>query len=253
MILAGTEGPDHSQKYPHTFDLQLARLAHLEGKQDLVETMNELLSRLEKNPIVVDAKSEGKAPIKLTVGKEGFQYLLRRDIGDTNDTANVLRLIRDTSRGDYTMLAAFASRRYAEFNGGMALMGTAMDCASGTSAERMARIRREIPGSLLGVMTNFPFPEVCDVLKLPSLPESFRRPVVSQLPTLFISGSLDSNTPPYQAEEVRWGFPRSVHVIVENAGHESTLTLPEMRNLMVDFLKGVDVSGRRIVAPSPLR
>ena len=68
-----------------------------------------------------------------------------------------------------------------------------------------------------------------------------------------ISGSLDSNTPPYQAEEVRWGFPNSIHVIVENAGHESTLTLPESRRLMVDFLRGVDVSGRRIVAASPLR
>ena len=31
VILAGTEGPDDSQKYPHTFDLQLARLAQLEG------------------------------------------------------------------------------------------------------------------------------------------------------------------------------------------------------------------------------
>jgi pimeloyl-ACP methyl ester carboxylesterase len=85
------------------------------------------------------------------------------------------------------------------------------------------------------------------------LPESFRKPIVSRLPALFISGSLDSNTPPYQAEEVRWGFPNSAHVIVENAGHESTLTLPETRKLMLDFLRGEDVSGRRIVAPSPLQ
>ena len=41
----------------------------------------------------------------MTIGKEGFQYLLRRDIGDTNDTNNVIRLIRDTASGDYGMLA----------------------------------------------------------------------------------------------------------------------------------------------------
>jgi pimeloyl-ACP methyl ester carboxylesterase len=69
---------------------------------------------------------------------------------------------------------------------------------------------------------------------------------------LFISGSLDSNTPPYQAEQVRWGFPNSVHLIVENAGHESTLPLADVHKAMVDFLNGVDVSGRRIVAASPL-
>lgn len=252
VILAGTEGPDHSQKYPHTFDLQLARLAQLEGKPDLIEVAASVMARLEKSAIEVDAKMQGKEPVKLTIGKEGFQYLLRRDIGDTNDTKNVLRLIRDTARGDYAILAAFAARRFAEFNGGIGLMGTAMDCASGTSAERMTRITRELSGSLLGEMTNFPFPQVCQVLKLQALPESFRKPLVSPLPTLFISGSLDSNTPPYQAEEVRWGFPNSVHVIVENAGHESTLTLPESRKLMVDFLRGMDVSGRRIIAKRPI-
>ena len=72
------------------------------------------------------------------------------------------------------------------------------------------------------------------------------------IPALFISGSLDSNTPPYQAEQVRWGFPNSVHLIVENAGHESTLPLREVQQAMVDFLKGVDVTARRIVAPMAL-
>ena len=248
LILAGTEGPDHSQKLPHTFDLQLARLQHLEGKGDLVEVTHRVLAALEKRPVAVDAKGTA-----LTIGKEGFQYLLRRDIGDTNDTANLLRLIRDTDRGDYRMLTAFATRRFTELAGGVAMMGTAMDCASGVSAERLARINRERAESLLGTMTNFPFPQVCDLLELPALPARFRAPVVSALPTLFISGALDSNTPPYQAEEVRWGFPNSVHMIVENAGHESTLTLPETRRLIVDFLTGQDVSGRRIAARSPLR
>ena len=248
MILAGTEGPDHSQKYPHTFDLQLGRLAQLEGQADLVEVTRSVLARLDRAPIDVDAKGT-----KLTIGKEGFQYLLRRDIGDTNDTRNVIRMIRDTARDDYAMLSAFAARRYGEFGSGVGLMGFAMDCASGTSAERVARIKREIPDSLLGVMTNYPFPEICDALKIPALPESFRAPLFSALPALFISGSLDSNTPPYQAEEVRWGFPNSAHVIVENAGHESTLTLPETGKLMVDFLRGEDVAGRRIVAASPLK
>ena len=56
-------------------------------------------------------------------------------------------------------------------------------------------------------MTNYPFPQVCEAIKVPQLPEAYRSPIVSTVPTLFISGSLDSNTPPYQAEQVRWGFP----------------------------------------------
>lgn len=248
-ILAGTEGPDDSQKYPHTYDLQLARLSYLEAaspnapQPNLIEATRSLLTKLQQAPVQAG---------KFTVGREGLQYLLRRDIGDTNDTAAVIRMIRDAANGDYAMLAKFAERRFSGFSGGVALMGDAMDCASGATAERMARITRELPSGLLGVMTNYPFPAVCDVLKVPQLPDTFRSPVVSTVPTLFISGSLDSNTPPYQAEQVRWGFPNSTHIIVENAGHESTLPIAETQRLMVDFLKGQDVSGRRIVVASPL-
>ena len=250
VILAGTEGPDDSQKYPHTFDLQLARLSHLEALQpnapnpDLVAVTRTLLARLAKSPVTAG---------KFTIGKEGFQYLLRRDIGDTNDTAAVIRMIRETANGDYATLARFAERRHGGFGGGASLMGFAMDCASGTSPERMARINRELDGGLLGVMTNWPFPDVCNAINVGPLPEAYRSAVVSTLPTLFISGSLDSNTPPYQAEQVRWGFANSVHLIVENAGHESTLSLPDVQRGMLDFLRGEDVSGRRIVAASPLK
>lgn len=260
VILAGTEGPDHSQKYPHTFDLQLARLDALESRSanpptpGLIETTKALIERLRTAPIQIDTERQGQAtPEKITVGAEGLQYLIRRDIGDTNDTANLIKLVRDASRGDYGMLARYAGRRFSEFGRGAALMGTAMDCASGTSPERMAAINRGIRTGVLGRMTNFPFPDICELLKLPALPDGFRAPVMSTLPALFISGTLDSNTPPYQAEEVRWGFPDSTHVIVENAGHESTLVLPEIQSLIVEFLKGGDVSGRRVVAPSPLR
>jgi pimeloyl-ACP methyl ester carboxylesterase len=248
-ILAGTEGPDDSQKYPHTFDLQLARLSQLEAAQrnapspTLVEATRAVMDKLEQTPIQAG---------KLTIGKQGFQYLLRLDIGDTNDTANVIKLIRDTANGDYVMLTKFAERRYAGLGGGGSVMGYAMDCASGTSAERMLRIERETPAGLLGMMTNFPFPQVCDALKMRQLGDAYRSPIVSMVPTLFISGSLDSNTPPYQAETVRWGFPNSIHLIVENAGHESTLPLADVQKAMVDFLKGGNVAGRALTAPSPL-
>ncbi|HYB94896.1 MAG TPA: alpha/beta hydrolase [Vicinamibacterales bacterium] len=229
VILAGTEGPDHTQKLPHTFDLQLARLAFFESPtSDLVEVTHAVMATLDRSPVQAGG---------LTIGKEGFQYLLRRDIGDTNDTANLIKMIRDAAKRDYGMLGKLAARRHAELNGGMAIMPFAMDCASGVTSERLARINRELPTSALGVMTNFPFPFVCDALQITTLPDAFRAPIVSTLPVLFISGTLDSNTPPYQAEEVRWGFPNSTHLVIENAGHESTLPRPDVQRAIVDFLK----------------
>jgi pimeloyl-ACP methyl ester carboxylesterase len=71
------------------------------------------------------------------------------------------------------------------------------------------------------------------------------------VPTLFISGTLDANTPPFQAEQARWGFLDSEHLVVENAGHESMLPHPEVQAVILDFLRGADVSGRSVSLPSP--
>lgn len=72
----------------------------------------------------------------------------------------------------------------------------------------------------------------------------------STLPALFVSGTLDANTPPFQAEEVRWGFPNSTHLIVENGGHE-TLPAAEVQTVVVDFFKGQDVKGRAVSFERP--
>ncbi|HJZ80103.1 MAG TPA: alpha/beta hydrolase [Pyrinomonadaceae bacterium] len=46
------------------------------------------------------------------------------------------------------------------------------------------------------------------------------RPVAhSDVPALFISGTLDARTPISNAEEYRKGFPNSTHIVIENAVH----------------------------------
>ncbi len=128
-------------------------------------------------------------------------------------------------------------------------MAIAMDCASGVSSWRAAQIAAETPASIFGAMTNAPFPEVCGVLELAPLGDEFRAPLASMVPALFISGTLDANTPPFQAEELRWGFPFSTHLVVEGAGHESTLPHPDVQQAILDFLRGADVRGRSVAVP----
>ena len=47
---------------------------------------------------------------------------------------------------------------------------------------------------------NYPLPAVCDVPGLPRLPDDFRAPVVSAVPTLLVAGTFDGRTPPPNAE-----------------------------------------------------
>jgi pimeloyl-ACP methyl ester carboxylesterase len=105
---------------------------------------------------------------------------------------------------------------------------------------------------MLGNMVNYPFPGIDEAVGSPDLGDRFRSPIRTNVPTLFFSGSLDNNTPPFQADEVRSTFRTSTHLIVENAGHESMVVAPQVQQTMVDYLRGGDVSKTKVALP-PLK
>ena len=131
-------------------------------------------------------------------------------------------------------------------------MSFMMDCSSGISPERRRQIAREAKETLLGDLMDFPFLDVCDAWGNPDLGEDFRKPVKSAVPALFISGTLDVRTPVSNAEEVRRGFSTSSHLIIEGAMHSDPLFLssPKIKDVMMEFMKGVPLSTTRIVLPA---
>ncbi len=256
VVLAGTEGPDHTWKLPATYDDQLEQIAALAradaaaGMPDFVGTLKRLVAKLKQAPVTIEI-GDGAARRSVQVGDAGLLSLLRRDLGDTNDTPWIPALVYDTLAGRLDLLRTIVARRWPQYEGGIQLMATAMDCSSAASRARLSRIEAETPGSILGRLVNAPFPEVCQAIGVPPLPESFREPVVTDVPTLFISGTLDANTRPAQADEVRKTFSRSSHLVVVNAGHESTLPESAVQEAIVEFLSGKDVADRRVTIAAP--
>jgi pimeloyl-ACP methyl ester carboxylesterase len=176
--------------------------------------------------------------LTVPIGGDGLRYILRRDIGDASDLPVFPRLLYSIDRGDPLLLRWFVQRRF--ILGGH-LMAAGMDAASGVSPTRLARIEAEASVSPFGSVSNFPAPADAAGTVVPDLGEAFRAPIASPVRTLFLSGSLDWNTPPFQAEEVRWGFPNSSHIIVRNAGHEQILPHPDVLGAIGRFLSGEDL------------
>jgi hypothetical protein len=114
-----------------------------------------------------------------------------------------------------------------------------MDCASGVSNQRRKQIAREAKTALLEGIMDFHFPHVCDAWGNPDAGEAFRAPARTRLPTLFISGTVDVRTPPSNAEEVRQGFPNSLHLIIDGAVHSDPLFLSshQIKDVMLQFMK----------------
>lgn len=259
-ILAGIEGPDHTYKLPSNIQKHLEDLAAVVkadpqiGKDipDLLGLMKSVFDRLDAEPQTVEITDpRTKQKVRVIVNKFVLQYIVGNNIG-TTVTANFPALFYRASKGDFTNPAQVwvnISRQ-----GAGSAMSNMMDCASGQTAARREQIAREAKGTLLEDLFNFPFPEVCDEWKAPDLGDEFRSPLKSNVPVLFISGTLDARTPVSNAEEYRKGFATSTHMIIDGAVHSDPLFLssPKIKDGMMEFLRGQTVTVTQIAGP-PMR
>lgn len=261
VVLIGTEGPDHTDKLPSTSDDSIKRLSAIVAKDpeigakmpDLTGTLKRVLDRLEKEPVTVTITSQRtRQPVDVKVGKIGLQFLIMRDLGDTNDLPIFPLWFYTMDKGDYSILKRFVERRYNQFSGGISVMTLVMDISSGVSKARQKQIQKEAATAMLGDIVNFPISQMGDVFGNPDLGDEYRSQIKTDVATLFVSGVLDNNTQPFQADEVRKSFKQSTHLVIDNAGHESMLTDPQVQQTMVQFLRGEDVSKVKIALP-PLK
>lgn len=259
-MLAGTEGPDHTYKLPSNIQKHLEDLAAVIkadpqiGKEipDFLGLMKSVFDRLDAQPETVEITDQRtKQKFKVIVNKFVLQSYVANNIGSTV-TAYFPAIFYRASKGDFSDLAqVWVNNTRGSVGSAMSYM---MDCASGQTTERRERIAREAKGTLLEDLSNFPFPDVCEEWKAPDLGDEFRAPVMSDVPVLFISGTLDARTPVSNAEEYRKGFPKSTHMIIDGAVHSDPLFLssPKIKDGMLEFLRGQPVTTTSITA-TPMR
>jgi pimeloyl-ACP methyl ester carboxylesterase len=189
-------------------------------------------------------------PVDVIVTKFMVQFLVGQNMGFARDVSTVPALLYPRSRGDYTGV----TQAMLAFEGIPLLpaMTFMMDCASGASAARRARIDREAGETVLGGVLNLPFPAVCQAWGAPDLGPAYRAPVTVATPTLLVSGTLDGRTPVSNGEEVLQGLPNGTHLLLENGGHDTIddwFTIPTYKDAVVAFLSGQPVPTTRITLP----
>lgn len=257
LIMIGMEGPDQTYKLPGNAEkqiLEIARLCKQNPQTDslvpnLPQSLVEISERLKNQPVRVEVEDpETKNKVSVVVGDFDFRLMTADSISQDRLMRKFPFALHAMLNGDFSALGEWAlnDRRQK-----ILAMPAAMDCASGISAERWKRIEEESVTTTLGRDLDFPFPEVCEAWGVPQLEASFRWPLTSDVPTLFVSGSLDVRTPVSNAEEIQKWFSNSNLVIVEGAAHSDRLLIasPEISQVMVEFMKGLPVSAKRIVAP----
>jgi pimeloyl-ACP methyl ester carboxylesterase len=250
-VLATVEGLDHTIKLPSSIQRHLEQLNTLlkadpywqTRTPDLLQLMQSIFERLEREPIAVSVTDRRtKEHVAICAGKFDLQWLTASGLGPQSFIAKLPSRYYAMSQGDFSWLATRVFSRRREWIGNA--MSYVMDSASGVSPERYARIQHEAPHTLLSDLINFPFPDIAPAWESRDLGPAFRAPFTSQVPTLFLSGTLDARTPISNAEEIRTGFPHSHHIIIENATHSTAeiMQAPGVTSAMIDFLRGEPVT-----------
>lgn len=216
-------------------DMTVARII-----PDFAALVRQLVAQADRTPLTA-------GPDRIT----GFdlRLLVSGLMGRRAGIERLPALFGPAAQGDFAPIAAAVAEDVRQ--GDVSAMGAVMDCASWASVDRLAAIRRQSRRSMLGTASDFPLPEWCPDWRVPPLPAAFRQPVQSDVPTLFIAGDLDGQTPPANAEAVRQGFRNGRLFVVHRAGHDSSLFLssPALFDGISRFLSGEDVRDGRFDAP----
>lgn len=258
-ILAGVEGPDHTYKSPRRIEAVLRRVdeairadpAASRAVPDFLGSIESLLARLEEEPATVEIEDpESGERVAVVVGAEDLRRAVFATLGEREDIEEMLLHAVPILEGDLSPLARFA---VGWRSGNRArVMSLSMDCASGLSPQRAAAIREEAPATLLGDRSAG-LAATCSLWPVEDLGDAYRSPLASDVPVLFISGSLDVKTPPENAEEILAGFSNGRHLVVAGGSHDDDLFLasPAILDSMVEFLRGGEPAER--VELPPLR
>lgn len=258
-VLASIEGLDETVKLPALTDAFFARVQSVIDDDldaakvypDLAGLMRTVHARLERDPAKVTLKDEAGRDVQLVVGKLDVQIVTSSSISDPHTIARVPAMYAQMQAGDFSTIGEIIYQyvrnpHASTFRG----MPEAMDVASGISKMRLKLVQEQAKTSLLGDALNFPMPHLAGAFGL-DLGDDFRSPVSSNVPTLFISGTLDGRTYPESAKDIAARFSRGTHVIVENGGHNIFEAAPEIGEMVVAYMGGRAPTTRTLKLPPP--
>lgn len=211
---------------------------------DLMRTFVRVVRRLEAEPLVARVRPpQGGRPVRVVLDGGTIVNMLVSNVPRPPDVPAALTELAD---GDATRFlqaraAGSAVPEVSEQAHGMTQSFVCQEWAPFGSAAAIARAGRRafptFPASVVAQPPQLPFEhELCRVWDVPKGAESQRRRVVSDIPTLVVSGTFDSKT------GAKWGryaartLSRSTYVRIHGVGHWVIAQSPCAQRVFRSFL-----------------
>ncbi len=250
-VLAGPEGPDQTWKLPSRVHRQLDRLSS-RANFDAARVVGDTLSRVDAEPVRVAWPGGTGVAV---IGRFDVEWVLAEALSDTRALKRLPAVLTRMAAGDFSVLADDPLLRalMEELRGGLFVspLRYCADCASGASSERLARIETEARALPLGRTIDWPFPEICAAFEHPDLGDGFRAPLRSDVPVLFVTGTLDCRTPVENADDLASGLTGAHRLVVEDAGHGDLLVPRAVGDAVTRFFRDGEAVTQRVASDIP--
>lgn len=246
VALASAEGMDQTVKLPAHLDSTFARIERF--APGLVERMRRVHARYDAAPQTFALPNGGPSfradsfPLRMMAG------ILPKNPDGIAQLAGAYQALE---AGQTQALAPLVYGYFFKDPVTMSGMPELMDIASGITEAKLAVVRRQAPGSLLGTATNFPMPQLRGAVPGLDLGDGFRREVKSDIPVLLFSGDLDVRTPLEEQAEATRGLKRLHRILVRNGGHDLFEAHPGVPAILADFFSGRRVTVTELELPAP--
>ncbi|MCU0649733.1 MAG: alpha/beta hydrolase [Gemmatimonadaceae bacterium] len=257
-VFAGIEGLEQTVKLPAYTDSLVARVQALINRDsvlraaypDVAATMRRVHARLDSAPVRLSTTPPGgRTPVTASIDAFPVQLLVGGMIADPPGIARVPLLYAALDAGRYEFIAGPLLQQMPSGAPRFAGMPELMDIASGIDPARRALVATQATRGVLGDALNFPMPQLDGLRPSLDLGASFRAPFRSDVPVLFLSGTLDGRTAVDEGRTALRGLRRGTQVIVEHGGHNLFEADQQVADAVVAFLRGEAVPARIVLRP----
>lgn len=186
----------------------------------LRDEVKTVVQRVEREPVVVQlTDAETGKPLEVRLAKTGVAQTLRYMLYVPTAASSLPLTIHLAAQGNWKPMAETALF----FGGNMSSMADgyylALTCAEDLPFIEDKEVASAVAGTFLGDFRIRKQQAACAAWPAPKLGREFLAPVVTDVPTLLISGSLDPVTPASNAVHAAKTLKNSVQVVVPGGGH----------------------------------
>lgn len=239
-------GPEIATEAQRALDDILARCAKDtacdERFPDIAGSFSRVMAALGDVAVTVDLPNPVTGRLEsIDFGRAEFALAIRLLAYHPNSIALVPLFVNEAADGNYGPLAAQFQMIFASMSDAMALgMHNAIVCTEDVPFYKTAAIDYgEIEATYIGLFQLEALETICSAWPDGPIDVDFKQPLVTDIPTLLLSGDADPITPPRYAELAIANLARARHLIGKLQGH-GQVAVGCMPKLLAQFITTAD-------------